>query len=61
MITLKDIIEAKNRLDGVVYNTPLAFAPTLSKELNANIYLKKKIYNSLEALKLEVPLIKFHY
>jgi threonine dehydratase len=42
MITLKDIIEAKNRLDGVVYNTPLAFAPTLSKELNANIYLKKE-------------------
>ncbi|MDD2699482.1 MAG: threonine ammonia-lyase [Arcobacteraceae bacterium] len=42
MITLKNIIEAKNRLDGVVYNTPLAYAPTLSKELNANIYLKKE-------------------
>ncbi len=42
MITLKNIIEAKNRLDGVIYNTPLAFAPTLSKELHANIYLKKE-------------------
>jgi threonine dehydratase len=42
MITLKDIIEAKKRLEGVVYNTPLAFAPNLSKEFNANIYLKKE-------------------
>jgi threonine dehydratase len=42
MITLKNIIEAKKRLDGVIYNTPLAFAPTLSKELDANIYLKKE-------------------
>ncbi len=42
MITLKNIIEAKNRLDGVVYNTPLAFAPNLSKELNSNIYFKKE-------------------
>ncbi len=42
MITLQNIIEAKNRLDGVVYNTPLAYAPVLSKELGANIYLKKE-------------------
>ena len=42
MITLNNIIEAKKRLDKVVYNTPLAFAPTLSDKLNANIYLKKE-------------------
>ncbi len=42
MITLNDIINAKKRLDGVVYNTPLAFAPTLSKELTSNIYFKKE-------------------
>jgi threonine dehydratase len=42
MITLKDIREAKSRLEGVVYNTPLAYAPILSKELDANIYLKKE-------------------
>ena len=42
MITLQNIQEAKKRLDGVVHKTPLAHAPILSKELNANIYLKKE-------------------
>lgn len=42
MITLNDIIEAKSRLEGIAYNTPLAFAPNLSKELNSRIYLKKE-------------------
>ena len=42
MITLKDIQEAKQTLTGVVHYTPLAHAPILSKELNANIYLKKE-------------------
>jgi len=42
MITLKDIEKAKNRLQDVIQHTPLAFAPVLSKELDANIYLKKE-------------------
>ena len=42
MITLQNIQEAKKRLDGVVQKTPLAHAPILSKNLNANIYLKKE-------------------
>ena len=42
MITLKDIEQAKNRLQNVIQKTPLAFAPVLSKQLNANIYLKKE-------------------
>ena len=42
MITLKDIQEAKQTLNGVVHYTPLAHAPILSKNLNANIYLKKE-------------------
>ena len=42
MITLNNIIEAKDRLDGVINKTPLAHAPILSNELNANIYLKKE-------------------
>jgi len=42
MITLKDIEEAKETLNGVIHNTPLAHAPILSKELNSNIYLKKE-------------------
>ena len=42
MITLKDIEEAKIRLNGVIQNTPLSLAPILSEQLNANIYLKKE-------------------
>jgi len=42
MIKLKDIQEAKQTLNGVVHYTPLAHAPILSKNLNANIYLKKE-------------------
>ncbi len=42
MITLEDIKTAKQNLDGVVHYTPLAHAPILSKQLGANIYLKKE-------------------
>lgn len=42
MITLNDIKEAKTRLEGVVNNTPLTYAPILSKDTSANIYLKKE-------------------
>jgi len=42
MITLNNIIEAKERLEGVINKTPLAHAPILSKELKSNIYLKKE-------------------
>jgi threonine dehydratase len=42
MITLNNIIEAKDRLEGVVYNTPLAFAPNMSAKLNSKIYFKKE-------------------
>lgn len=42
MITLNDIKEAKTRLEGVINNTPLTYAPILSKNSNANIYLKKE-------------------
>jgi len=42
MITLKDIEQAKTRLEGVVQNTPLSLAPILSEQLGANIYLKKE-------------------
>lgn len=42
MIPLKTIEEAKNKLQAIIYKTPLTFAPLLSKELNAEIYLKKE-------------------
>lgn len=41
MITLKNIKEAKANLEGIILQTPLAFAPILSKNLNAQVYLKE--------------------
>jgi len=42
MITLNDIKEAKNRLYGVINETSLTYAPILSKDLSADIFLKKE-------------------
>lgn len=42
MINLQEIKEAKQRLDGIVRNTPMAYAPILSAKNQANIYLKKE-------------------
>ena len=42
MITLNDIKEAQKNLRDIAQNTPLSKAPILSKELNAEIYLKKE-------------------
>ena len=42
MITLNDIKEAQKNLKDIAQNTPLSKAPILSKELNAEIYLKKE-------------------
>ncbi|MFA9374125.1 threonine ammonia-lyase [Poseidonibacter sp.] len=41
MITLNNIKEAKNKLQNIIQNTPLALAPILSKDLGAEVYLKK--------------------
>ena len=41
MITLNDIKDAKKRLDGTVYKTPLMKAPFLSTEKNAEIFFKE--------------------
>lgn len=42
MITLNDIKNAKNRLQGIINQTSLTYAPILSKELNSDIFLKKE-------------------
>ncbi|MEA3383076.1 MAG: threonine ammonia-lyase [Campylobacterota bacterium] len=42
MINIDNINKAKKRLNGIIRPTPMAFAPILSKNLNANIYLKKE-------------------
>lgn len=42
MITLNNIKEARKNLENIAVNTPIAKAPILSRELNAEIYLKKE-------------------
>lgn len=42
MIKIQDIHEAKQRLNGIIRHTPVAYAPILSKKNNADIYLKKE-------------------
>ena len=41
MITLNDIKDAKKRLENTISKTPLMKAPILSKEKNAQVYLKE--------------------
>lgn len=42
MINIQDIQEAKQRLNGIIRVTPVAYAPILSKNAQADIYLKKE-------------------
>lgn len=42
MITIKDIKKAQKTLKGIVNKTPMAFAPILSKNSEAEIFLKKE-------------------
>lgn len=42
MITLNDIKDAKNNLEGVSLNTPIIKAPILSETFNSEIYFKKE-------------------
>jgi len=42
MINLEQIQQAQDRLKDVIHHTPLAYAPILSEQLGASIYLKKE-------------------
>lgn len=42
MINLENVEKARNNLSQVAQNTPLAYAPILSEDLNSNIYFKKE-------------------
>ncbi|WP_457746944.1 threonine ammonia-lyase [Sulfurimonas sp.] len=52
MLNLKKINEAKKRIEGVVAQTPLAYAPYLSEISNSNIYLKKENLQVTGAFKI---------
>ena len=42
MIKLENINKAKQRLKGIIRDTPMAYAPILSKKFKSDIYLKKE-------------------
>lgn len=42
MITINEIKEAKENLQGIVHNTPITKAPILSETFNSEIYFKKE-------------------
>jgi len=42
MIKLSEIVQAKRKISKVVNKTPFAYAPNLSDEVGANVYLKKE-------------------
>ncbi len=52
MIKLDLIYEAKEKIKGIAVNTPLSFAPNLSKIANAQIYLKKENLQLTGAFKI---------
>ena len=52
MVNLQKIQEAKNRIEGVVVETPLAYAPYLSEISGLNVYLKKENLQITGAFKI---------
>ncbi len=52
MLNLQKIQEAKQRIEGVVVETPLAFAPYLSEITGVNVYLKKENLQVTGAFKI---------
>ena len=42
MVTLSDIMRAREKVQEVAYSTPLTYAPILSKQTQAQIFLKKE-------------------
>ncbi len=52
MINLDNIKHAHKALEQIVYKTPLAYAPVLSREVSNNIYLKKENLQQTGSFKL---------
>ena len=52
MLDIKKIYEAKERIKDVVVDTPLSFAPLLSKVANCEVYLKKENLQVTGAFKI---------
>ena len=52
MVDLEKIKQAQNRIEGVVVDTPLAYAPYLSELSGASVYLKKENLQVTGAFKI---------
>ena len=52
MIPLSEIVKAKRQISKIVNCTPCAYAPFLSEEVGAHIYLKKENLQITGAYKL---------
>ena len=52
MLNLEKILQARERIEGVVVDTPLAFAPYLSELSGASVYLKKENLQVTGAFKI---------
>src|SRR6056300_1048937 len=52
MISLNDIKQAKEKLEGVAINTPITKSPILSKDFNSEIYLKQDCLQLTGSFKL---------
>ena len=52
MLDISMIKQAQQRLEDVVYNTPLSYAPALSKITGYQVYLKKENLQHTGAFKL---------
>jgi threonine dehydratase len=51
-VTLKEIQEARARIVGVAYRTPLYHCPRLSETANAQVYLKLESYQPIRVFKI---------
>ena len=57
MVTFNDVIDAKNRIEGIIKPTPLDFSIGLSSK-GTNIYLKLECQNKLKSFKIRGALNK---
>lgn len=52
MLTVDDVLKAKERLNGVVRKTPLEYSDRLSKEYKARVYLKREDLQQVRSYKI---------
>lgn len=51
-LTVDDVLEARERLDGVVRKTPLEYSERLSKEYKAKVYIKREDLQPVRSYKI---------